>query len=116
MADAGAGAHPLRIAGADDFAGAERILVFEPAVENVGDNLHIGMAMGGEAAARRQPVLVDDAQRSEPHEARITIIAERKAMRGIEPAEVEFAAGIGRAVEHFHGWFPLGLRDCYQDG
>src|SRR5882724_9364057 len=40
VADAAAGAHALAVAGTDDRAGAERVLVLERALENVSDDLH----------------------------------------------------------------------------
>ncbi len=46
--------------------------------ENVGHDLHIAMGMGLKAAAARDDILVDDAQRPEIHVFGIAIIAEGK--------------------------------------
>ena len=61
---AGAGAHALNLAGTDHGAVAEAVPVFQRAIENDGDDLHVAMAVGREAFARRDDVLVDHAQRA----------------------------------------------------
>src|SRR5205823_2783935 len=41
-----------------------------------------------------------------PHVARIVVFAERKRVRGVEPAEVEMAA-VGRGAPRDHSWVPV---------
>ncbi|EFK96889.1 hypothetical protein LDC_1093, partial [sediment metagenome] len=71
---AGAGAHALHVAGADDArvgrtrgAIAHAVLVGERAVEHVADDLHFAVAMGAEAGAGCDAVFVDDAQVAHTH-------------------------------------------------
>src|SRR5208282_240342 len=60
--DAGAGAHALHIAGTDHRAVAHAVLVLERALENIGDDFHIAVAVHAETTARLDTVLVDHAQ------------------------------------------------------
>ena len=92
MDDAAPGAHALDFAGADDAAAAGGILVLERAVHQVGDDLHVAVAMRRKAAAAPDPVLVDDPQGPEAFMRRVVIVAERKGMFGIEPADLGGAA------------------------
>src|SRR5690348_798539 len=85
MAHAGAGGHALHLAGSDHRAGAGRILVFERAVQHIGNDLHVAMAMRRKSGARNDAILVDDAQRTKSHMRRIEIVAERKRVPAVEP-------------------------------
>src|SRR5439155_24155370 len=104
--DARAGAHPLHLAGPDHRARAEAVPVLQGALEHVADDLHVPMSVGREAVAGLHAVLVDHAQGAEPHVARIVVFAERKRVRGVEPAEVEMAA-VGRGAPRDHSWVPV---------
>jgi hypothetical protein len=61
MLDARAGRHALELAGADHRTGADAVLMFERAFQHVGDDLHVGMRVAGEASTRDNSVLVDHA-------------------------------------------------------
>ena len=65
--DAGARRHALHVARADHGARAQAVLVLERAVEHVGDDLHVAVAVRAEAGARLHAVFVDHAQRAEAH-------------------------------------------------
>ena len=69
-------AHALHLAGIDHVAVAHAVFVFETAAQDVGDDLHVAVAVGGKAAPRLHAILVDDAQRAEAHEARVVVVAE----------------------------------------
>src|SRR5206468_12294286 len=94
---AGAGGHALHLAGVDDGPGPQAVLVLERALDDVGDDLHVAVAMGGEACARLHPVLVDDAQAAEAHVARVEVVGEREGVAAREPAELRAAALDARA-------------------
>ena len=53
--------------------------MLQRAIENIGDDFHVAVRMGGEAAARRDPVLVDHPERPESHVVLIVVISEGKA-------------------------------------
>src|SRR5947208_13141911 len=65
--DAGTGAHALHVAAPDHRAVAKAVLVLERSLENIGDDLHVTVAVAGEPGARNDPVLVNDPQPPEPH-------------------------------------------------
>ena len=88
MADTRSGAHALHVARLDDRAGADRVAVLERAVEDIGNDLHIGMAMGREARPGDHLVLIDHPQRTEAHMGRVVILPEGKAVLGIEPVDL----------------------------
>src|SRR5512146_3335919 len=95
VTDAGAGGHALHLAGPDDRTGADAVLVLERAFEDVGDDLHVAMAMRIEAGAGLDAILIDDAQGTEAHMARIVIVAERKTVQALQPAEIGKTALFG---------------------
>src|ERR1700678_313659 len=64
----------------------------DAAREHVGDDLHLAMAVGAEAAAALDCVFVDDPQGAEAHELRIVVVGEGETEFGIEPAMVGVAA------------------------
>src|ERR1700733_762248 len=92
-----AGAHPLRFAGTNDRAGAEAVLVLERAFENVGDDLHVAMRVGGKPSAWADAILVDDAERAEAHFLGIIVIAERERGAAVEPVDFRTSAVGGLA-------------------
>ena len=73
MPHAGARAHALSVAGADDGTVSHAVLVLESSFQDVGDDLHVAVGMHGEAVAALHPVFIDDAQGAESHEARVVI-------------------------------------------
>src|SRR3546814_11695142 len=65
VADAGAGAHHLDVAGGGAALIAHRILVADRARANIGDDLHVGMGMRRKTGLGPDLVVVPDADRSE---------------------------------------------------
>ena len=57
--------------------------------------------MRGEAAARRDPVLVDHPQRAEAHPVRVVVMPERKGVPAVEPAHFD-ATAFGRRARNDH--------------
>src|SRR2546421_738601 len=92
-----AGAHALHLAGADDGAGPQAVLVLERALDDVRDDLHVAVAVGGKAPARLHPILVHDAQGAEAHVARVEVVGEGEGVAAREPAELGAAAPRARA-------------------
>ena len=88
MPDPGSRRHPLHIARPDHRTGAKAVLVLQSTVQDIGEDLHIAVRMGWEAASRRDLVLVDDAERSEAHVRWVMVVAKRKAVLAIEPAKI----------------------------
>jgi hypothetical protein len=58
------------------------------------------VAVGREALAGGDAVLVDDAQGAEAHVPRVVIIGEREGVVGVEPAVVGVATFVGASDEH----------------
>src|SRR5271169_2957375 len=101
MADAAAGAHSLSVAWANDRTRAQAVLVLKRAVQNVSNNFHVAVRVGGEPFAGRDLVFVDHAQGTKSHETRIVVLVERKRVAGIEPAEIAATAFIAASnVDH----------------
>ena len=92
MLDSGAGAHPLHVAGPDDRAVAQVVLVLQGAFDHVGQDFHVTMGMGAEALAGVDDILVDHAQDTETHMVRVVVAAEGKTVSGVQPAVVHVAA------------------------
>ncbi len=88
MPHAGAGGHALHVTGADHGAVAHAVPVLQGALQHIGNNFHIAVAVGVEASARLHPVLVDDPQGAEAHECRIVIVAEGEGVATVEPTEI----------------------------
>ncbi|MNR35460.1 hypothetical protein D3C85_1533100 [compost metagenome] len=65
------------------------------AVEHVADDFHVAVAVGVEAGARRDAVIVDHAQIGKAHVRRIVVVAEGKAVAALQPAKIGLAAGVG---------------------
>ena len=64
VANAGAGAHPLGEARVEDAVVAFAVLVLESAGEHPGDDLHVAVAVGAEALAGGDDVVVVDQQQA----------------------------------------------------
>lgn len=109
MEDTFAGAHELDLAGLEDAAIAEAVFVLESAFDDVGEDFHVAVRVGGEAAAGGDVVFVDDAQAAEAHVGGVVVIGEGEGMMGLEPAMVGVAAFGGAADGEgmgcgFHGF------------
>jgi Arc/MetJ family transcription regulator len=109
---AGAGAHALHVAGQDDAgvcaagrAVAHAVLVRQRAVEHITDDLHVAMAVRAEAGARRDAVVVDDAQVAHAHVARVVVVGEREAVETLQPAVVGITA-VGGLAQRQHRQSP----------
>src|SRR6185312_2540660 len=109
--DAGAGGHALHLARTDRGAVAETVFVFERAVEDVADDLHVAVTVGAEALPRRHAVLVDHAQAAEAHMPAVPVAAEREGVAAVEPAQFGPAAFVVTANGD-HCLPPTTLRDC----
>src|SRR5882672_8428257 len=95
-------AHSLHVARHDDRAIAHAVLVLERALEDPGDDLHVAVAVGAEALARLDAVVVDDTERAKPHVLRVVIGGERESVICVEPSVIEMPA-LGRRPRSHHG-------------
>jgi hypothetical protein len=102
VADAGARRHALHVARPDHRAGADRVLMLERAFQHVRDDLHVAVAVGWKAAARRNAVVIDHPQRAEPHVGGVVVLAERERVAAVEPAEIGTAAVFGFSQRECH--------------
>lgn len=110
MEDAFAGAHELDLAGLEDAAVAEAVFVLEGTLDDVGEDFHVAVRVGGETAAGSDVVFVDDAKAAEAHVSGVVVVGEGEGVMGFEPAMVGVATfsraadgeGMGRG---FHGFF-----------
>jgi hypothetical protein len=101
--DAGAGAHHLHLTPADDALAAGAVLVGHRAGDHIGENLHVAVGMGAEAAAGRDGVVVDDPQRAEAVVLGVVVVGEREGVEAVEPAVVGVAAFVGATEDDGHG-------------
>ena len=90
MQDTRARAHTLHFTGADDGLIAHAVFMFERALQDISDDLHIAMSMGRETPAGNHEVLVGHSQLAKIHILAIVIFVGRKTMPAIEP--VNFCA------------------------
>src|SRR5258706_1397170 len=74
--DARARAHALHVARPDHRSVAHRIAVREPAFEHVAQDFHVAVPVRAEPLARLYAILIDHAQRPEPHVRRVVIVGE----------------------------------------
>src|SRR5262249_39264353 len=102
MAHAAARGHALHLAAADDGLAARAVLVLQRAGDQIGDDLHILVRMGGETAAARDHVFVDHAQPAIAHLIRVVEIDEGEAVVRLQPAMIGPAARIGRKYMNGH--------------
>src|SRR5262249_51269551 len=91
----GARAHELDLAGTDDAAAARAVLVLERALEDVGEDLHVAMAVRAETGSSLDAIVVDHAQRAEPHLALVVVVTERERVPAVEPAPVGTSPACG---------------------
>ncbi len=73
--------------------------------EDVGQDLHVPVGVGGESTAAREVVVVDDPERAEPHVPRIAVVRKGERVPGLQPAMIGMAAVGGFAKgDHRGGW------------
>ena len=114
MAQAGARAHALDFAGADEAVMAHVVLVFERAVDHVGDDFHLPVGMQREAAAWANGVVVKDAQRPELHVIRVMIVVEGEMPVSVKPIRFSVIAVFGaNGVNHDRLSGLSRVRVCY---
>ena len=111
MADTSAGAHPLGETGIDDIFVAERVTVLQPTVEHPGDDLHVAVGVGLEAAAGRDRVVVVHEQQSVTGVVRVVVRAEAEAVPRVEPTEIRMEA-IAGAADVDAGSLTATLHEC----
>jgi hypothetical protein len=76
--------------------------VGQRAVEHIADDLHVAVAVGAEATARGDAVLVDHAQVAHAHVRRVVVAGEGEAVKAAQPAVIGVAA-LCRPAEGEHG-------------
>jgi hypothetical protein len=101
VGDAGSGGHALHFTGANCGDIAEAIPVGDGSFEDHGDDFHIAVAVGAEALAWIDPIVVNYPQAAEAHVLGVLVAAEGKRMVAVEPAVVGMAA-IGGKPKGFH--------------
>lgn len=94
---AGARAHRLHFVRAEHVLLAHAVLVRKPALEHVGEDLHVAMAVRAEAFAGSHTIVVEHTQRTKPHVLRVVIPAERKRVIAVQPPQIGVAAVLGLA-------------------
>src|SRR3989442_1569597 len=110
VGDARARAHQLDLSGPDHAAPSRAVLVLERALEPVGQNLHVSVAVGAECCAGLHAIIVDHSQGAEPHVGGVVVVAEREGVPAVEPAPVGAAALLGgsnldhRLTSPGHDW------------
>src|SRR5206468_2631875 len=109
--NSGPSGHALYLSRPDDRAIAQAVFVLERALDHIGHDLHVTMAVRGKTASRRHPILVDHAQRAKTHVAGIEVLAEGKTMPAIQPGEAGLAALLGGTFYN-HCWPHPGDREC----
>ena len=90
------GRHPLHVAGPDDRASTDTVLMFQCAFDDVRDDLHVAVAVGAKPRTGPDPVLIDNPQRAEAHVTGVVVIAKRKGVTTVQPAEIGRAAFLER--------------------
>ena len=77
--------HPLDTAGLKLPAVAERVGVLERALDDVGQPLDVGVGVHRPIGARDEPVVVEDAERADPHLRRVAVLVEGEVPARVEP-------------------------------
>ena len=95
--------HDLDIAGTDHSPVADIVLVLQLAVQHIGKDLHVAVAMGAKAHAGLDAVFVDDPQRPEIHVVGVVITGKGEAVIAVEPAVIGMAACQRGAKGEGHG-------------
>src|SRR5262245_30199443 len=76
--NAPAGCHPLELPRPKHAAGPQAVPVSQGPLKDIGDDLHVLVAMGPKSLPWGDPVLVDDPQGTKAHVPRVIIAAERE--------------------------------------
>src|SRR5262249_30723518 len=98
----GARAHALPVAGMNDGAIADAVLVGEGAFEDVRDDLHVAVRMHREPTAGCNQVLIDHPQGTKARPARIAILIKGKCVPRVQPAVIAAATLItGSKLDHW---------------
>jgi len=63
--------------------------MLQGSIEDVGEDFHVLVSMGGKPFRRLNPVLVDHPQTPIAHKTGIVILSKREAMPGFEPSMIE---------------------------
>ena len=95
--DAAACAHPLCESRVDDAAVPLGVLVLDLAPDHPGDDLHILVGVGLEAALRRDDVVVAHEEQAEVGVLRVVVTAEGERMVRVEPADLRAEAVVATA-------------------
>ncbi len=86
------GTHVLKVTRPENAPIAERVFMFQFALDHVAENLGVVMRMSAEALPGFDDVVIDDPQRPKPQVPFIEVVAERKSMAAVEPAQFRLAA------------------------
>ena len=97
--------HPLELPCMDDRAVAHAVPVLQGPFQDIGDDLHVPMAVHAEALARLYPVLVHDPQGSKTHVGRVVVGVERERVPCVEPVVLGMAT-VGRFSQFDHDVAP----------
>src|SRR5437016_5698182 len=81
--------------------GLQAVRVLQRSFKDVGDDLHVAVAMHAESLAGLHSIVVDDPQRAKAHLVRVVVIAEREGMVCVEPAVIELAS-VGSSPDGDH--------------
>ena len=95
MRDAAACAHALHFAWPHHGAVSHRILVGQSAFDDVGNDFHVSVGMGGESCATGDAVVVDDTKGTVAHVVGVKVVGERETMMAVEPPVVRVSSFIG---------------------
>ncbi|MNN89189.1 hypothetical protein D3C81_2069660 [compost metagenome] len=71
--------------------------MFQRAFEHVGEDFHVAVRVGVEAAALADAVVVDHQQIRKAHVLRVVVAAKGKAVLRIQPTEIGKATRCGRS-------------------
>ena len=83
-----ASGHPLYIPRTNDGTIAEAIPMFQPSLQNIGNNLHVLMTVGAKPLPWLDLVFVNYSQYSKPPVGGVIVITERKSMATIQPIQL----------------------------
>ena len=76
----------------DVLAVAHAVAVAKPAGQDIGDDLHVAVAVGIKTRAGLHDVFVDDAQRAEAHMRGVVVVGEGETVPAFQPAVMCVAA------------------------
>ena len=76
----------------EGFGVAETVLVRERSFEDVAEDFHVAMGVGGKTHARGDGIVVDDAQTAKAHVGGIEVVSETERVERFKPAMVGVSA------------------------